>query len=173
RGTGIEHDPHRQRAVAFGLANEEAIAARVQLPIDAPRLVARFVAAVLGEFQPRALVAAAMLAAAAQRAAAPRGDAQPAQLRAQARRDGIPAHDLRDAQPPGYGTSRSSAATTSSGRRPSASAANESSNRWRSTGAASASTSSRVAASLPCSNARALEASTSDWPARGPAPHFT
>ena len=53
---------------------------------------------------------------------------------------------------------------------PSASASKLRSTRCASTGSSIAPMSSRVTARRPCISARALEASTSAWPARGPAP---
>src|SRR5258708_693553 len=54
---------------------------------------------------------------------------------------------------------------------PSARAAKESAMRWRSTGAASAITSSSEGLSRPSMRARARQASISAWLARGPGPH--
>ena len=51
-----------ERAVALGFAHEEAVRARVELPVDLAQFVAGFVGAVLRELQPGAAAAAAMQA---------------------------------------------------------------------------------------------------------------
>ncbi len=132
-----------------------------KLPVDLAQFIARLIGAVLRELQARTAAAAVMLAEALPSERASRGQAEFAQACAYFRGDQLGRRHWR-AQAPGKGTPRNSAATTSSALRPSASAVNESSRRWRSTGAASAITSSRVAAKRPCSKARAFEASTSD-----------
>ena len=141
--TGVHQHPGRHRAVALGLAHEEAVRACVQFPVHLPQFVARLVGAVLRELQARAAAATWMLAVALATMRARRGQAELAQPRTQRRRD---QRLHRRAQASGAGSARNNAATTSSALRPSASAVKDSNRRWRITGAASAATSSRVAA---------------------------
>ena len=137
----VDHEPDRQRTVAFGFAHEVAIRARIEFPVDAARFVAGLVRAVLREFESGAAAAADVLAETVAAGSGAREKTQILEPRADVRRnEGCARHQL------GYATPRSSTATTSSALRRSASAANESRRRWRSTGAASATTSSRVAA---------------------------
>jgi hypothetical protein len=76
RGAGIDQDPHGQRAVAFGLADEVAVGARVKLPVDLAQLVARLVGAVLRELQAGAAAAAVVLAEAVAAGREARGELQ-------------------------------------------------------------------------------------------------
>ena len=75
RRAGIDQQPHRQRAFALGLAHEEAVRARVELPVDLAQLVAGLVGAVLRELQPGAAAAAVV------QADALHADARDAQVR--------------------------------------------------------------------------------------------
>src|SRR4029077_17030310 len=62
RCAGVDDDPYRQRAVAFGLAHEIAIGARIEFPVDAAWFVTGLVRAVLREFQTGAATATRVLA---------------------------------------------------------------------------------------------------------------
>ncbi len=88
RSGGVQQQPDRDRAFAFGLAHEEAIRAGVQLPVDLAQFVPGLVGTVLGEFEAGTAAAAGVLADATGAAGQARPQPQQAQARTQFRWQG-------------------------------------------------------------------------------------
>ena len=139
-----------------------------RLPVQVAELVARRVLLVLGELHALPLVGA--LVQAGEHALHHRAGAQlhPGELGERCRVEQRHGASAASPSPPRGAGRRASREVM-----PSLSAWKLGSTRWRSTGRASARTSSTVAAKRPWRTARALAASTRYWLARGPAPQDT
>src|SRR5262249_15364095 len=94
RGVGLRHrcarvddEPDRERALALGFAHEIAVGARIEFPVDAARLVAGLVRAVLRELEAGAAAPARVLAESVAAGAVARAKAKVFQSRADISRD--------------------------------------------------------------------------------------
>src|SRR6185437_4530766 len=164
RGRGVAPQPYALGSLPFRLADVEPHRFRALAPVDARYRIARLV---LAELPERLASADAPPAVHALRHGG-RDTLGLDQQRRQRRRELFGAVLERRFRHQRNGAIRRSmmAAMVT----PSARATKLSAMRWRSTGRASATTSSTDGASLPSSSARARQASISAWLARGPGP---